>query len=565
MLQIQYYGDKKKAQEHRGLSLMLLQKLENMKSLGKLDQIWAPVHTLKDGTTIKMESIYDSQRIFITSPFVYEPEKPVEELPEFPELKYEEKLQVALFTYYMDVDWNNLWTLTGVYKDRAWTAIGNSGTPVPFLYVQKYDSGGYFPAYGWSNNDGSMAVHRNGNLVTAIPGWAGGSGVALVQVSKNFGASWGEVISMGAVSGEEVYVSTDIDPEGNIYVLVAATYNEYTKGQQIYKSTNDGDTFTLLTSQTLPEDYTAYSPNLTVNSTDWAYGANSDTGKTVVNKSGVLALYGDDEPHNPYFGGAYVNPNATSLTVWGKGNALPQVGLAESGTLCVVDSVYEYTIIAATPYYVEDDAWYVVNPFTGVTLRENATPNPNSWEPASTDSSVGCIVPWPAYSRTELSAEPLEFYKIDNHAVIARNGTIVWDAAQGDEFYYWGIPSEIRNDGTRWVASFMNMNSVGRVGAVGDTWGILVSEDDGVTWAVKAVTGITIRDNSAYPAYTTGGKCSVDIDGKKIVVTVAQIDRLQMYVSKNLGSTWRKLLDRTLDINSWWWSDFQMSVGRFIK
>ena len=67
--QILYYGNKVLAQEHRGEALAFMQKLENMKSLGKLDQIWSPVHTLKDGTTIRLQSIYDTQTIRITSPF----------------------------------------------------------------------------------------------------------------------------------------------------------------------------------------------------------------------------------------------------------------------------------------------------------------------------------------------------------------------------------------------------------------------------------------------------------------------------------------------------------------
>jgi len=103
--QINYYGNKDKAHDLRGLALMLMNKLENMKSLGKLDQIWSPVHTLKDGTTIRLQSIYDAQTIRITSPF--EGKEITKE--EIMEAEFKEVTSMGPYIYAAGYTINNKW------------------------------------------------------------------------------------------------------------------------------------------------------------------------------------------------------------------------------------------------------------------------------------------------------------------------------------------------------------------------------------------------------------------------------------------------------------------------
>jgi hypothetical protein len=61
-------GDMEKARSWTGQALNLLYQLKHMKQTGKLNQISSPVYTMNDGTTIRITSIYDNDKIWIESP-----------------------------------------------------------------------------------------------------------------------------------------------------------------------------------------------------------------------------------------------------------------------------------------------------------------------------------------------------------------------------------------------------------------------------------------------------------------------------------------------------------------
>jgi len=63
-----FNGDRDKAREHTGEALNLLYQLKHTKETGKLSQIYSPVHTMQDGTTIRITSVFDNDKIWIESP-----------------------------------------------------------------------------------------------------------------------------------------------------------------------------------------------------------------------------------------------------------------------------------------------------------------------------------------------------------------------------------------------------------------------------------------------------------------------------------------------------------------